>query len=518
MRFPTYLVRSRHGYSFRIIIPKHLRPLIGRTAYKRFLGHDIRMAQAWAQVLANRYISAFNAWGRDEVADKTLEELLASAQSAKRKDYSVERRADGSTIIKADGPEDHAMAMEALRASSSAHYAPSSAPAIAPPSAQALNALAQDAPVGIKAISAGEVMERYLASIKPETKPKTFSSSKKPAIERFVEYIRPKTPWHTITREHCDAYKQDLLNNFAKGTATYRMNYIKQCFTWSQAFKYYPKGDNPAQGLISMGLKDRQISASKGWQTYTTEQLKIIFDYRTYTVKFLETDADRWIPLILLYTGARSNEIGRLELADFKDEEGIKCMSISLVGQDKSVKTPASMRLVPIHPDLLELGLWRRVERLKIEKEKKLFPELNFKALNGPASNPQKHFLKHLKDQGVEAREGTLIGLHSFRDTVISRMRRMGVEQSWREMYVGHEVTGDKLKVAKQKNSLIADNVIAYSDQDNIDNVIAHAEQTIAYHVSKNCHSALNWSEVFLDLPAFKTLIDEPEPKVESES
>ena len=57
---PRYLVQNPSGFYFRIIIPKHLRPLYGRTVIKRTLRtHDARTAQAWALVLADRYAQAF---------------------------------------------------------------------------------------------------------------------------------------------------------------------------------------------------------------------------------------------------------------------------------------------------------------------------------------------------------------------------------------------------------------------------------------------------------------------------
>ena len=79
-----------------------------------------------------------------------------------------------------------------------------------------------------------------------------------------------------------------------------------------------------------------------------------------------------------LYSGARVGELAQLYLRDFADIHGVKFFRISDDNDGQSVKNASSRRLVPIHPDLLELGLWDRVERLRAQGQERLFPDLQW--------------------------------------------------------------------------------------------------------------------------------------------
>ena len=63
-----------------------------------------------------------------------------------------------------------------------------------------------------------------------------------------------------------------------------------------------------------------------------------------------------WIPIVAMFTGARREEICSLTAKDFIEVDGIWCVDINESGE-KHVKTQASIRTVPIHPRLIELGL-----------------------------------------------------------------------------------------------------------------------------------------------------------------
>ncbi|MFO3797856.1 MAG: hypothetical protein ACK8QZ_11345, partial [Anaerolineales bacterium] len=73
---------------------------------------------------------------------------------------------------------------------------------------------------------------------------------------------------------------------------------------------------------------------------------------------------DYWIPFIALYHGARLEEICQLELADVGAEDGVAFMDITDEGQaGKKVKNAASVRRVPIHAALIEMGFLEHVKR-----------------------------------------------------------------------------------------------------------------------------------------------------------
>ena len=72
-----------------------------------------------------------------------------------------------------------------------------------------------------------------------------------------------------------------------------------------------------------------------------------------------------WIPLILLFTGARTNEIAQLYVEHIKEKEGIHLFKIKDEQEDQSTKNKSSNREVPIHKTLIDLGFLKYVEYQK---------------------------------------------------------------------------------------------------------------------------------------------------------
>ncbi len=75
--------------------------------------------------------------------------------------------------------------------------------------------------------------------------------------------------------------------------------------------------------------------------------------------------AIRWIPWVCAYTGARVGEIAQLRKVDFKDEGGIRFIRIT--PEAGNVKT-GQFRDVPLHPHLIEQGLWEVVQAIEGER------------------------------------------------------------------------------------------------------------------------------------------------------
>jgi integrase len=83
-----------------------------------------------------------------------------------------------------------------------------------------------------------------------------------------------------------------------------------------------------------------------------------------------------WVPLIMLFSGARPAEIAQLDVADVRQEHGHWIMHITTEGEGhKSVKTAGSMRVVPVHPDLIKLGFISYRNGMEKTGNTRLFPE-----------------------------------------------------------------------------------------------------------------------------------------------
>jgi len=152
------------------------------------------------------------------------------------------------------------------------------------------------------------------------------------------------------------------------------------------------------------------------------------------------SEGARWGAVIGLYTGARVSEVGQLALVDFTTVDGVPCMTITDEGEGQSVKNEPSLRTIPIHPDLLALGLMERVETLRKQGEKRLFPRVKIGSVNGQGDWLSKAYGRHIEAVGIPKPPKGKYGFHSLRKTAIQTMKAAKVPLEWRCAYVGHDL------------------------------------------------------------------------------
>ncbi|MBN9452280.1 MAG: site-specific integrase [Bosea sp.] len=91
-------------------------------------------------------------------------------------------------------------------------------------------------------------------------------------------------------------------------------------------------------------------------------------------------EAQKWLPLISMYSGARLEEIGQLRTADIRSQDGIHYFDMETIddtpGQETHRKTKSSRRKVPVHQRLIELGLLTYVAAQRKVGAVRLFPLL----------------------------------------------------------------------------------------------------------------------------------------------
>ena len=118
---------------------------------------------------------------------------------------------------------------------------------------------------------------------------------------------------------------------------------------------------------------DKEGLANEQSRGFTDNELQqyvdLLADY--YNPEALEMT---WLPVIMMYTGMRPNEVAQLFLDDIQTTlEGHYFRITKNVDRKQWVKTNAS-RAVPIHEKLKELGFMEYVERLRRVGESQLFP------------------------------------------------------------------------------------------------------------------------------------------------
>ncbi len=145
--------------------------------------------------------------------------------------------------------------------------------------------------------------------------------------------------------------------------------------------------------FVNAGLAQRSTPREE-WDSFTCEALTTFFSAPLYTGcrsaknwldagQVVPRDSARfWVPLILLFTGARVNEICKLRVADVREAGGLPYFSIEWEDDDEDdridgrVKTSASERIVPVHSDLVSFGLLEFVKRAQTREDERLFSEL----------------------------------------------------------------------------------------------------------------------------------------------
>ena len=127
-----------------------------------------------------------------------------------------------------------------------------------------------------------------------------------------------------------------------------------------------------------------------------------------------------WVPLIALFTGMRLSEISNLNKDDFAIEEGINYLIV------REAKTDSGIRKVPIHPKLIEVGLFDYVE--KLQPNQQLFEGISSDAYS-------KHFSRLLDSVGITDKK---LVFHSFRHTFTDALRAAKVTEPIIKSLIGH--------------------------------------------------------------------------------
>jgi integrase len=181
-------------------------------------------------------------------------------------------------------------------------------------------------------------------------------------------------------------------------------------------------------------VRKKDFKVGKTKTSFSTEDLINIFDSKHDPS--LDEPHKYWGPLVCLHSALRINELMQLYIADVVDIAGIWCFCISSDRDGQNVKTKNSIRYVPVHSKLIELGLLEYVEELRMMGHVLLFPGLTWGA-NGPAGNVSIWFNRyHLRKRcGITDRKKSL---HVFRHTFGTLSAKSGVYKRITKKVFGH--------------------------------------------------------------------------------
>jgi integrase len=167
-----------------------------------------------------------------------------------------------------------------------------------------------------------------------------------------------------------------------------------------------------------------KISGGKGVRgAFTLEQAKQIVAYCNEQSDFNK----RWPVILMAYTGMRNGEIMQLRREDILEDEGYPYILVT--DKNGKVKTRDSVRRVPIHSSLIEMGFMEFVT----ESGDKLFSK-DSKFLTRFYANNIKPDLS-IAD---ETDYNKTLSLYSLRHFVITELTSKGVNETTTQQIVGH--------------------------------------------------------------------------------
>jgi integrase len=317
-----------------------------------------------------------------------------------------------------------------------------------------------------------ELFEQYARENPKGVAPDTLAQARRD-VGIFVAYVGSTYPVHRIDKKAVREWKTLLMQFPVKATETKAFAGM----TIAQIVRHNEKVGKPVistntvnrylsglsafcEWLKDNGYLDRNPvedmfltkSKNKKKPVFTTDQMNALFKSPLFTGcqsadewrnvakpgNVLIRDHCYWVPLIMLYSGARPAEIAQLATADVRQINDQWIMHITEEGDDddKSVKTEGSMRVVPVHPELIKLGFIKHCEAMQAAGHTRLFPEAQRNERGQMIAEFSREFGRYLTRIGMK--EGRGLSLYSFRHGTADAFRRAGYLDEYFAMILGH--------------------------------------------------------------------------------
>ncbi|GMA76663.1 hypothetical protein GCM10025880_30800 [Methylorubrum aminovorans] len=215
-------------------------------------------------------------------------------------------------------------------------------------------------------------------------------------------------------------------------------------------------GSNPLDGIRSQ-QKETESAKSKRLPLKPAHIDMLFAD----TVKQPVMTATYWVPLIMLYSGARPGELCQLNVEDLREEYNERPhLNVLCLNDDEDeepdhesarkpqedgrrVKTSAGRRLIPIHPMLVRMGLLdlfnRRRAELRGNEKGQLFKDVSPNAHGHYSAALTKRINRRLRALGITNKRFVL---YSLRHNFIEACHAAGMPDTVRMKIVGHQAQG----------------------------------------------------------------------------
>lgn len=291
-------------------------------------------------------------------------------------------------------------------------------------------------------------------NVRPDTLRQT-----RDAVRLFVESLPPRSSVKAITKQAVRDWKVLLLKFPVRAvdTKAFKGMAIREVVAENERLgkpviarktlnRYLSSVGAFSNWLVARGdldlnpVRDLYVKIDKSRVTtlpFTVEQMNVIFSSDAFAGADLERDHEFWIPLLMAFSAARPGELAQLQVADVREMRGVPVMHITTEGAgNKTLKTRNSVRVVPVHPQLVRLGFLKHVDAMRDAGEARVFPTAERNARGQWVADFSREFPRLLTRLGVK--EGRGLSLYSFRHSAMDALRRAGIPDETFAPLVGH--------------------------------------------------------------------------------
>lgn len=247
------------------------------------------------------------------------------------------------------------------------------------------------------------------------------------------------------------AYEGKKVARLAQKTMAKHIGNLHAVFNWGRRNRIVK--ENVVEGMVPPKSK-KKTGGRPDRLPFTKNDVELIFQAPLF--KGVKSSADRhqhvpgdyligdhrfWLPILALFTGCRLEEMGQADAADVKQDEGVWYFNVTTLLDDedyaddeklKGLKTESSKRVVPIHPQLIEMGFLEYVDSVKGGK---LFPLLEPDRYGCRTAAYSKRFGRWLNRLGITS---GLKVFHSFRHLFKDACRIVEIPRHTEDRLTGH--------------------------------------------------------------------------------
>lgn len=272
--------------------------------------------------------------------------------------------------------------------------------------------------------------------------------------------------------------KKEKLITLDNTTIKNKLININAFLDYAIEFEYLDK--NRLRYKISLS----EENTSDKRKEYYNEQLHALFYKSSWYTKELENNlkdnpSKIWLPLILLFSGCRLNEMAQIRLSQIDIKDNINFFRIEAKYKDQKLKNKTSKRKIPIHQTLIDLGILDFIDNQRKNNKERLFEELYYTNNKGYGQAFSKRFndkdfkKEWLSKSDIEKieEEDILLDLHSFRHNFSGSLKGL-IEDGLLEYFMGHTQNSESLKrYGKYRPELMFDNISKCEYKINFDNL-----------------------------------------------